>query len=171
MAKEDRDRVSIRPDADTGGTLVHTKDLDDFKIPKDQPDPRGWDVRGTDGSKVGKVEDLILDTGERQIRYLEVALDKDFAKDAARDYALIPFGQARLDDGNDHVVVDLSSTNLAYDDERHVAHARREQSGAADRATRGGIADRVTDAADNVKDRIDGNPASRPGPDPTDRRI
>jgi hypothetical protein len=54
---------------------------------------------------------------------------------------------------------------------RHVAHGRREQSGAADRATRGGIADRVIDAADNVKDRIDGNPASRPGPDPTDRRI
>lgn len=171
MAKEDRDRVSIRPDADTGGTLVHTKDLDDFKMPQDQPDPRGWDVRGADGSKVGKVEDLILDTGEHQFRYLEVALDKDFAKDAARDYALIPFGQARLDDDNNHVVVDLSSTNLAYDDARHVAHGGRQQSGAADRATRGGIADRVTDAADNVKDRIDGNPASRPGPDPTDRRI
>jgi len=29
----------------------------------------------------------------------------------------------------------------------------------------------VTDAADKVKNRIDGNPASRPGPDPTDRRI
>jgi len=171
MAKEDRDRVSIRTDADTGGTLVHTKDLDDFKFAKDEPDPRGWDVRSTDGSKVGKVEDLLFDTGERRIRYLEVALDKDFAKDAARDYALVPFGQARLDDDNDHVVVDLSKTNLAYDDERHVAHRRREQSGAADRATRGGIADRVIDAADNVKDRIDGNPASRPGPDPTDRRI
>ena len=171
MAKEDRDRVSIRPDADTGGTLVHTKDLDDFKMPKDQPDPRGWDVRATDGAKVGKVEDLILDTSEQRIRYLEVALEKDFAKDATRDYALIPFSQARLDDDQDHVVVDLSSTNLAYDDERHVAHGGRAQSGAADRATRGGIADRLTDAADNVKDRIDGNPASRPGPDATDRRI
>jgi PRC-barrel domain protein len=171
MANEDRDRVSIRTDADTGGTLVHTKDLDDFKLPNNEPDPRGWDVRGTDGSKVGKVEDLLFDTGERRIRYLEVALDKDFAKDAARDYALVPFGQARLDDDNDHVVVDLSSTDLAYADERYTARGSREQSGAADRATRGGIADRVTDAADNVKDRIDGNPASRPGPDPTDRRI
>ena len=32
------------------------------------------------------------------------------------------------------------------------------------------VADRVVDAADDVKDRVDGNPASRPGPDPTDRR-
>lgn len=171
MAKENRDRVSIRPDDDTGGTLVHTKDLDDFKLPKDEPDPRGWDVRGSDGSKVGKVEDLIFDTGENRVRYFEVALDKDFAKEAGRDHTLIPIEQARLDDDNDHVVLDLSSTTLGYDDVRYSARGSREQTGAADRATRGGIADRVTDAADDVKDRIDGNPASRPGPDPTDRRI
>lgn len=30
-------------------------------------------------------------------------------------------------------------------------------------------ADRVANAADNLKDRVDGNPASRPGPDATDR--
>ena len=44
-------------------------------------------------------------------------------------------------------------------------------SGAADRATHSGVADRVTDKLDDVKDRVDGNPASRPGPDATDRRI
>lgn len=32
-----------------------------------------------------------------------------------------------------------------------------------------GFADRVADAADDVKDRFDGNPASRPGRDETDR--
>ena len=31
-------------------------------------------------------------------------------------------------------------------------------------------AGRLADAADDVKDRVDGNPASRPGPDATDRR-
>src|SRR6185437_6142685 len=79
MANDNRDRVNIRPD-DTSGTLVHTKDLDDFKLPKDEPDPRGWDVRSTDGAKVGKVEDLLFDTRERRVRYIEVALDKDLAK-------------------------------------------------------------------------------------------
>lgn len=33
------------------------------------------------------------------------------------------------------------------------------------------VANQAIDAVDNVKDRIDGNPASVPGPDPTDRRI
>lgn len=33
------------------------------------------------------------------------------------------------------------------------------------------LADRAINAVDNVKDRIDGNPASVPGPDPTDRRF
>ena len=38
-----------------------------------------------------------------------------------------------------------------------------------DAARRG--ANKVIDAVDNVKDRIDGDPASKPGPDPTDRRL
>ena len=42
-------------------------------------------------------------------------------------------------------------------------------SGVADAARRG--ANKVVDAVDNVKDRIDGNPASKPGPDPTDKRF
>src|SRR5687767_14347549 len=40
--------------------------------------------------------------------------------------------------------------------------------GVGDAARRG--TNKVIDAVDNVKDRIDGNPASKPGPDPTDRR-
>lgn len=38
-----------------------------------------------------------------------------------------------------------------------------------DAARRG--TNKVIDAVDNVKDRIDGNPASKPGADPTDRRL
>ena len=220
MAKQDRDVVTTRSDATTGGTLAHTKDLDNFKLPKDQPDPRGWDVRSADGTKIGKVEDLLFDTDERRVRYIEVAMDKEIAKSSARDYALVPIGQARLDDEHDDVIVEFSSTDLTaapaydrtrlsrdyekslqtwtrerkrdtsaavrdattdrdagfysspeYDDQRFFARGRHESSGAADRARKTGIADRISDAADNVKDRIDGNPASRPGPDPTDRRI
>jgi photosynthetic reaction center H subunit len=217
MAHDNRDRAS---NAATGGTLVHTKDLDDFKLPKNGPDPRGWDVRSADGTKVGKVEDLLFDTGERRIRYIEVALDRDLAKDTARDFALVPIGQARLDGATDDVIVDLLRTDLAaaprydrkqlsrdyetslrtwlrerksdvraaargdtaserdlgfyaspeYDDQRFFTRGR-ESSGAADRARTTGLADRISDAADNLKDRVDGNPASRPGPDATDRRL
>jgi uncharacterized protein (TIGR02271 family) len=44
-------------------------------------------------------------------------------------------------------------------------------SGAQDRATNSGPLDRAADKLDDLKDRFDGNPASRPGPDATDRRI
>lgn len=37
------------------------------------------------------------------------------------------------------------------------------------RAARRGVGDKLADALDDVKDRVDANPASRPGPDPTDR--
>lgn len=36
------------------------------------------------------------------------------------------------------------------------------------RATIGNVGERVASAADNLKDRVDANPASRPGPDSTD---
>lgn len=221
MEHHDRDRVTNRTDATTGGALVHTKDLDDFDLPEGGPDPRGWDVRAADGTKIGKVEDLLFDTGERRVRYVEVALDRALAKDAGRDYALVPIGQARLNDDSDDVIVDLSGTDLAsaprydrerlsrdyetslqswlrerrpnveagersraaadrdvgfygspeYDDRRFFSRSRRGESGAADRARSTGIADRVSDTVDNVKDRVDGNPASRPGPDRTDRPL
>jgi sporulation protein YlmC with PRC-barrel domain len=220
MAKEDRDRLTTRTDASSGATLVHTRDLDKFELAKDEPDPRGWDVRSTDGTKIGKVEDLLFDTAERRIRYIEVALAKDIAKGFARDYALIPIGQARLDDDDDDVIVELSSTDLAslprydrthlsrdyesslkswvrerkrdiradvrdatldrdlgfysspeYDDRRFFARGGHRETGAQDRARTTGIADRISDAADNLKDRVDGNPASRPGPDATDRPL
>jgi hypothetical protein len=221
MAHDDLTRANDRATSATEGALVHLKDVKNFEFPKDKPDPRGWEVRTADGTKLGKVQDLLYDTGARRVRYLEVAMDKDVAKQAARDYALIPVGTARLDDEHDDVIVNLSVADLgsvpAYDrrtfsrdyekslrsylrDRPSAATAgaatgapatgdrdadfyaspeyddgsfftRRGGSGAADRATKRGVGDRIADAVDNVKDRIDANPASRPGPDRTDRRI
>ena len=39
------------------------------------------------------------------------------------------------------------------------------------RSTLGTAGAKVANAADNLKDRVDGNPASKPGPDATDRRF
>lgn len=205
------------------GALVHSRDLKHFEFPKGEPDPRGWAVRTADGTKLGKVSDLIIDTAAGRVRYLEVKVDDDLAKDGGRDYALIPVGTARLNDDDDDVIVDLTAADIAgvpaydrqrfsrdyerslqsymhgrargssasrkasesvdrevdfyaapeYDDRSFFRSGRRRagESGAADRATASGLADRVTDAADNLKDRIDANPASRPGPDSSDRPI
>jgi uncharacterized protein (TIGR02271 family) len=90
------------------------KDLDDYQVAEGVPDPRGWDVFGADAVKVGKVHDLIVDTGAMRTRYLDISLDKDAI--GARDDrdVLVPVGLARLDDVHDHVTLNtLSNAQLA----------------------------------------------------------
>jgi photosynthetic reaction center H subunit len=205
--------------ATAGGALVHSHDLDHFDIPDGRPDPRGWDVRSGDGTKLGKVEDLIVDSETRQIRYLEIAVDDDVRKAGGRDFTLVPIGAARLDDDRDDVIVNLSATDLRdvpvfeldrstrdderklhgyvaerattrrtvdqstsdlyaspYYDDRSFFGSRRAATSGESAVRRGENAvergaHRAANAIDDVKDRIDGNPASRPGPDPTDRRF
>ena len=84
---EQNERVSLG-DNDSmntmaAGQLVHFDDLDDFKIAEGEPDIRGWDVRGTDGEKIGEVEDLLVDTAAMKVRYIEVRLEKEIAKQIA----------------------------------------------------------------------------------------
>jgi hypothetical protein len=236
MAHDDRTHVTGPTADEATSPLVHSRDLDHFKIPDGDPDPRGWDVKTSEGRDLGKVADLLVDTATGQVRYLELAVDKDVVKDGARDFYLIPVGEARLNDDHDDVVVNLSAAELAgvpayergrvsREYERSLRSYVRERPGrqrAADvaaatgaaatgaaatgaaatgaaamdrdadfyrgaeyddrsffgsrRAARGGLtgaaartADRVADVVDDTKDRIDGNPASRPGRDATDR--
>jgi uncharacterized protein (TIGR02271 family) len=68
------------------------------------------------------------------------------------------------------VEADLRRERVEYDDDQVRARTDREVRGAdrtVDQEDRGG--NRLTDAVDDLKDRVDGNPASRPGPDATDR--
>ena len=80
-------------------------DLDDFQVAEGFPDPRGWDVLGIDGRKVGKVHDLIVDTGAMRTRYLDIELDKDALGVRDDRNVLIPVGVARLDDADDNVML------------------------------------------------------------------
>ncbi len=222
MAQDDRTHTSGSAQR---GALVHAKDLENFKIPEGQPDPRGWSVKTADGTTLGKVEDLLFDTDEQRIRYIEVHADGDVSKQGGRDYFLLPIGTARLDDENDDVVVNMAAQELTgvpiyergnlsreyetslrdyvrerpslgsaemgaagmgsaalggteremsfygtpeYDDESFFSRGRDRD---LDRDRHRGLGERIADKVDDVKDRVDGNPASRPGLDPTDRRF
>lgn len=193
MAHDERTHTGSGTGDTHGNALVHAKDVDHFKIPDGQPDPRGWSVKSADGTTLGKVEDLLFDTGEQRIRYIEVRTDGDLKKHGGRDYFLLPIGTARLDDEHDDVVVSMSAQEFTgvpvY--ERGKVSREYESSlrdyvrtrpgsagtagamgaGAADRATSTGLGDRIADKADDLKDRVDANPASRPGPDATDREL
>lgn len=50
--------------------------LDEFRVAEHDQDVRGWDVVARDGKKIGNVDDLLVDTTMRKVRYLGVDLDR-----------------------------------------------------------------------------------------------
>lgn len=83
--------------------LERLDDLSDFKVADGEPDIRGWDVLGSDRRKIGKVHDLLVDTGAMKVRYLDVELDRKELNLKDDRHVLVPIGVARLDDRNDDV--------------------------------------------------------------------
>jgi hypothetical protein len=83
--------------------LVHLDDMADLQVADGDPDIRGWDVRTADGEKIGKVTDLVVDTGLMKVRYIEAEIDKDVLNASDNRAVLIPIGSARLDDDEDDV--------------------------------------------------------------------
>ena len=106
--------ADLRKDNGDASRVAALHDLHDFQVADGYPDPRGWDVLTADGVKVGKVHDLIVDTGEMRTRYLDIDLDKH-AIGAHDDRAvLVPIGVARVNDDDDKVTLGtLSSTQVA----------------------------------------------------------
>lgn len=113
MSNDDRYRPDETP------RVAALSDLDDFEVADGYPDPRGWRVLTADGTEVGKVHDLIVDTGTMRTRYLDVKLDHDKLATAGtrRDDdwdALIPVGSAQLAENDDEVMLpSLSTTQIA----------------------------------------------------------
>jgi sporulation protein YlmC with PRC-barrel domain len=88
------------------GQIAPLGTLGKFEVKKDFRDPRGWDVVLGDGTKVGKVRELIVDVDAMRTRYLEVNLDKKAIKFDHDRNVLVPVGAARLDPDKDYVVLD-----------------------------------------------------------------
>jgi hypothetical protein len=87
------------------GGLRRLSELDDYRVAKGAPDPRGWPVAAADGGEVGRVRDLIVDTAAQRVRYLDVELDAA-APGTGERHVLLPIGRARLDESDDRVLVD-----------------------------------------------------------------
>jgi sporulation protein YlmC with PRC-barrel domain len=95
------DDASIAP-----GLLMPLRHLHGFRIAEGEPDIRGWKVVLADGRRVGKVDDLIVDTTDLVVKYLEVKVDHEVLGTDEDTWRLVPIGAARLDDEGDVVVID-----------------------------------------------------------------
>src|SRR5690606_2345715 len=72
----EQDAAAIPPEFE-GRNVLPMRDAKDFKVKKDEPDLRGWNVFGADGERAGKVADLLVDPAAMKIAYLEVDLYDD----------------------------------------------------------------------------------------------
>lgn len=93
--------TQLKPDTPR---LVPLHDLTDFKVANHNLDVRGWEVIGADGKRIGKVDDLIVDSELMKVRYLDVDVDKNLLlPDTDLRHLLLPIGAAHLDDDSDQV--------------------------------------------------------------------
>lgn len=79
--------------------IVPMRLLPSFTVAKEGPDPRGFDVVGSDGVSAGTVSDIWLDRAEALVRYYEVEL----AGGARR--VLLPYAFANVKGGARKVLV------------------------------------------------------------------
>jgi hypothetical protein len=111
-------KIHLKPKTDDAsvapGMLAHLSDLHDFRIGEAEPDIRGWTVVLPDDRRVGKVDDLIVDTTDMTARYIEMKVDHHVLNTNEDTWVLVPIGAARIDDRGDVVRIDrLPSTGLA----------------------------------------------------------
>ena len=57
--------------------LYRLENLDDWKVHHDDTDIRKYTAKTSDGKTIGEVENLLVDTEAKKVRYVEVELEKD----------------------------------------------------------------------------------------------
>ncbi|GAB3581185.1 YlmC/YmxH family sporulation protein [Hymenobacter daeguensis] len=96
--------------------LRRLRDLTEFEVADDNPDVRGWTLRGNDGQALGSVFELIVDPMALKVRYLDIELDPRFQINDYENHILLPIGAASLDADGDNVFVPALNTEsvLSY---------------------------------------------------------
>jgi stress response protein YsnF len=98
----------------SGTNLRRMSDIKkDYEVADDHEDVMDWDVVGRDGTKIGEVEDMIVDMQAMKVRYLEVELDDDLPGVQDDHRVLIPVGIADLDYSNKNVLVSSLDSSMA----------------------------------------------------------
>ena len=94
------------------GRMERLSHLRDYDVGRNMPDPRGWTVVNREGSTVGEVKDLVVDTERMTATYLDVELDTKAIDLRDNDpHVLVPVERAHAD--GKHVVVDEISSSWA----------------------------------------------------------
>jgi sporulation protein YlmC with PRC-barrel domain len=94
--------------------VIPLKQARDFKLSKGDPDPRGWNVFGADGERVGVVSDLLVDPAGMKIVYLAIDVADDLFKLKEDRHVLVPTDAVELRErGRDVWINNLNSDEVA----------------------------------------------------------
>jgi uncharacterized protein (TIGR02271 family) len=105
MNRDDRYDTGTMESIDTSNLMPLSR-MSDFKVADNDQDVRGWKVIARDGDTIGKVDDLLIDTNARRVRYLGVDLDRNLLSGRSHSgHVLIPIESVRLD-RHDRVLLD-----------------------------------------------------------------
>lgn len=97
---------------DTSGLMPLSR-LSDFKVAEHDQDVRGWKVVARDGDTIGKVDDLLVDTNTRRVRFLGVDLDRGLLSGRSHSgHVLIPIESVRLDRHNRVLLDSVGSSEI-----------------------------------------------------------
>ena len=119
--------------------VVPLDELAGYAVARGEPDVRGWDVIAGDGRRIGEVDELLVDTEAKKVRFLDVCVDEALVPDmATTQRILIPIDSARVLVDEDRVFVDgISSTEVVFssgdgrDEESATTPPRQRETGEA----------------------------------------
>ncbi|MGH9457621.1 MAG: PRC-barrel domain-containing protein [Thermoanaerobaculia bacterium] len=86
--------------------LALLRELRKVRVAKGEPDIRDWDVVTADRRRIGKVHELVVDTVEMKVRYLDVEVEGKILDLRGDTHVLIPIAGAHLDNDDNRVYLD-----------------------------------------------------------------
>lgn len=94
--------------------VVPLSEAKEFKLGSGAPDPRGWNVFGADGERVGTVAQMLVDPAALKVRYLDVDVLDDLFLLKDDRHVLVPLEHVDLKErGNDVWVRRLTAAETA----------------------------------------------------------
>lgn len=111
MMQDNSQRNNEREFSPEANPLFRLGDLDSYELEADEPNVQGWKVIGNDGIKLGKVDELIVDTKALKVRYLDISLVDTLSPGTGEPHLLVPIGLAQIDEERNTVRINGVSTS------------------------------------------------------------
>lgn len=102
------------PGVEDNPRIVPLRDAREFRLPKDAPNPRGWEVFGDDNERVGTVEGLLVDPSQMRVAYLDIDVAEDLFLLREDRHVVVPMEFVELRErGKDVWVKGLTAQEIA----------------------------------------------------------